>query len=238
MIARERCAPAYWEEYAPWYAQWLAHTNYHRPVRAVLARRAAPGWRVLDVGGGSGILSLFLRSIGCRAVLLEPARAMRTLFERARQSAGAAGIDLVGQRWEDFPAGRLSRYDLVLACNSFHLTGLGFRRALAKAFAGGPRNIFIAAEVPCPRAEREPGAVRYRLALSAVLDVPSSFAYHHPDEALAHWAWRRKASPSPRQRKAILDRLVFENSHYWIKDTARLRLRWWTRRDLPSAGSP
>jgi len=76
MTRKDIRTPAYWEANAPWYRLWLSHNDYHKPVKEALARFVRPGWRVLDVGGGSGLLSLFLRARGCRTVLLEPARAM------------------------------------------------------------------------------------------------------------------------------------------------------------------
>ncbi len=58
---RDGLCVAFWESNAPWYAIWLRHNEYHRPVQSVLGGRVRPGWRVLDIGGGSGVLSSFLR---------------------------------------------------------------------------------------------------------------------------------------------------------------------------------
>jgi len=41
-----------------------------------------PGWKVLDIGAGNGVLSLPLCAIGCEVTALEPSWGMRSLFLR------------------------------------------------------------------------------------------------------------------------------------------------------------
>jgi len=139
---------SFWEANAPWYDLWLRHNQYHAPIQNTLAARVRPEWRILDIGGGGGVLALFLRDIGCRIVLLEPARAMRMLFDRNAGGPNPAGCDVERRPWEDVPLDQVAGFDLILACNSLHVTGAGFEAAMKKVFAAGGRNVCVVAEEP------------------------------------------------------------------------------------------
>lgn len=220
---------AFWETNAPWYAIWLRHNEYHRPVQSVLAGRVRPGWRVLDIGGGSGVLSSFLRDRGCRTVLLEPARAMRDLSAWDAEGGALAIGGLEPRRWEDVPISELSGFDLILACNSLHVSSLGFGAALDKIFLAHPAHICVVAEDPHAsglEARSRPG---YALSLGHTQDTASSLAYHSPIEAVVHAEFRHGRSLNPKERKSVLEALVLEDGHYWLKGKAQIHLRWWTR---------
>ena len=45
-----------------------------------LTTMVSPGWRVLDMGAGSGILSLPRCTIGCEVTAMEPSIGMRSLL--------------------------------------------------------------------------------------------------------------------------------------------------------------
>ena len=40
-------------------------TNYHDEVLETLMEMVRPGWKILDIGAGNGVLSLPLCAIGC-----------------------------------------------------------------------------------------------------------------------------------------------------------------------------
>lgn len=219
----------YWDAGARWYDLWLRHNSYHAPIQSVLAARVRPDWRILDIGGGSGVLSLFLRRIGCRIVLLEPAGAMRALFSRDAAEARLDGFEVDPRRWEDVPLAGVSGFDLILACNSLHVTSVGFESALEKVFAAGARHVCVVAEQPGTRAPGRRRRTGYVCRYSERRAVSSSRAYHRPEEALEQAAFIEGRALSAVERQERLRGLVFENDHYWIKGTAIVNLEWWTR---------
>ena len=218
-----------WDRWAPWYALWLAHCDYHRPVKNLLVERVRPGWRVLDAGGGTGVLSLFLHNLGCRPVLLEPAPAMRSMFIRASGGSRPGGVEIEASRWEDLPFQRLAGFDLILACNSFHVTSLGIARSLDKTFAARPDHVCFVAEDPhlADAGLRSPSA--YELVLAEKIAVENSWVYHTEVQALAHAQFRKGGLLSAEDSNAVLDGLVFEDGHYRLRENASVRLHWWTR---------
>jgi SAM-dependent methyltransferase len=226
---RHLADPEFWEGNAPWYELWLRHNDYHARVKDVLATRVRPEWRILDVGGGSGVLSLYLQRIGCRVVLLEPARAMQALFRQNAASAAVGNFSIEERRWENLPLGSLSGFDLILACNSLHATNVGFAAALEKVFAAGASHVFVVAEAPYSAVLKSAKPPDCMLVHSEIRDIPSSWAYHRPEEALDHAAFRKGCRLEDRERDHILISLVFEDEHFWLKNTARVRLEWWTR---------
>jgi hypothetical protein len=217
-----------WDRWAPWYDLWLACNDYHRPIKDLLAGFVRPGWRVLDVGGGSGVLSMFLH-LGCRPILLEPSAAMRALFHRTASGTRAAGLDVAACRWEDAAPGVLAGHDLVLASNVFHITSIGFGPSLARAFAARPTHVCVAAEEPHARAFPGCAPAGYRLAEASQATIASSDVYRSRGQALAHAEWRKGAALEPAERAAVLEGLVYEARHFWRPGAVRVHLRLWSR---------
>lgn len=218
-----------WDRWAPWYDLWLAHNDYHRPIKDALADFVRPGWRVLDVGGGSGVLSMFLHALGCRPVLLEPSRAMRALFHRAVSGTCAAGLDVAACRYEEAPPAALRGFDLILASNVFHVTSIGFGPSMERAFGARPAHVCVAAEEPHTRAFPNEAPAGYRLAMAGESTLESSDVYRSREQALAHAAWRKGADLSPSERTAVLEGLVYESRLFWRRGRVRVHLRWWSR---------
>jgi cyclopropane fatty-acyl-phospholipid synthase-like methyltransferase len=71
---------SFWDDQARWQKAWLAHCDYHQEIIALVSRCIAPGWRVLDIGAGSGILTLPLKELQCEVSALEPSRGMQALL--------------------------------------------------------------------------------------------------------------------------------------------------------------
>ncbi len=218
-----------WDRWAPWYDLWLAHNDYHRPIKDALAGFVQPGWRVLDVGGGSGVLALFLHALGCRPVLLEPSAAMRGLFQRTASGTRAAGLDIAACRFEDAAPDDLRGFDLVLASNVFHVTTIGFGPSIERTFASLPAHVCVAAEEPHARALPAEPPAGYRLALAKESTIESSDVYRSREQALAHAAWRKGTALEPSEQTAVLDELVPEHRHFRRPGLARVHLRWWSR---------
>ena len=85
----------FWDGYARWYKLWVEHNSYHAPIIDFLRQTVEPGWRVLDIGAGSGVLSLPLSAMGCEVTAIEPSIQMRRLlFEEMFRR----GMDADGRR--------------------------------------------------------------------------------------------------------------------------------------------
>jgi SAM-dependent methyltransferase len=74
------------------------------------------GDRVLEIGAGTGQLTVGLIGSGLTVTAIEPGEAMRAVL--ARKLGGSGKLTVSGARFEDFTSG--SRYRAVLAANSFH----------------------------------------------------------------------------------------------------------------------
>ena len=62
----------FWDGYAPWLKLWIEHNRYHDRIIELLTSMVEPGWKVLDIGAGNGVLSLPLSAIGCAVTAIEP----------------------------------------------------------------------------------------------------------------------------------------------------------------------
>ncbi|NOZ25744.1 MAG: class I SAM-dependent methyltransferase [Nitrospirae bacterium] len=235
-LCRRTATVGFWDRYARWYKLWMDHTRYHDRIIEVLTAMAEPGWRVLDIGAGNGVLSLPLCSIGCSVTALEPSTAMRSLLY---EQSFARGIDWLGvddRRWEDVPVVDYRDYDLVMACNSLHLTRTGFSAALMKTFMTGSANVFLVTEeIPGSRIKWRQG--RYRMLFGKICETESSFYYHDFQEAYEHWSFKKGRPLRPEEAMEIRSRIVFEDGHLLMKDTACVGMYWWRRQETAIRGT-
>lgn len=214
---------AYWDEYAPWYRLWLEHTDYHRGIKDRLAGIARPGWRVLDIGGGSGVLAVPLARTGCRVTVVEPSEAMRAYLREEIVRAGVPAVRIVPAPWEDVAVADVSGFDLAVACNSLHLTGLGTRGGLERIFAAGAERIFVASELDIPRPAGTEGGRAYAVVGRGSFLAENSFRYHSREEALGHLALKAKHGQDRPTEEEFLGSLVREDGHYVRKRWAAVR---------------
>ncbi len=98
-----------------------------------------PGWRVLDVGSATGVLSIPMATIGCSVTALDPSEYMNTILLKKLQSFSLKNIEIYNERWEDFNEQDQYSFDLVVACNSLHLTEGGIKGGMNKVFTSLPR---------------------------------------------------------------------------------------------------
>ncbi len=223
---------AYWEAQVPWHRLWLSHNDYHRPVLAFLSPRVRPGWRVLEVGAGNGVLALPLEAQGCRVTALEPCRGMQGLLGEECRRRGLAPQRLEPRPWEDLPLSEAAGYDLILACNSLQVCAGGFDAAFRKLFAGAPRHVCVISEVGWERLLRPGGTPGYRLDCLCLYRPGSSYAYRHPREAVAHLRHRLRRPPTPEEAADLRRRLVFHQGRWWLPEVARVGIFWWEREDI------
>jgi SAM-dependent methyltransferase len=218
----------FWDGYAKWYKLWLEHNRYHDKIIDVLTFMIKPWWKVIDIGAGSGILSLPISAIGCDVTALEPSSGMRNLLYKEAFDRGVNWITINGKKWEDIDPSTLQGTDLMIACNSLHLTEIGFEAALKKAFHVGPNHLFLVTEL-CNDTKLPWWQTGYRMLFSKSYEIESSFAYHHPDEAKEHWAFKKGGRLCPNEEMGIKKQLIFQDDHLWLRDRGRVGLYWWEK---------
>jgi len=137
----------FWDRFAPWYEKWLSRGTYHRAIIRAVSEMVEPGWRVLVIGAGTGVLSIPMASLGCTVTAIEPSEGMDELFSAKLSSLHVDTVSIVGMRWEDFQMEEEGRYDLILACNSLHLTQRGIAGGMKKAFSLGGAYVSLITEI-------------------------------------------------------------------------------------------
>ncbi len=186
---------------------------------------ARPTWRVLDIGAGNGVLSMPLARMGCEVTALEPSSAMRHLLRQAADRSHGMHTDM--RRWETVPCEAFRGYDLILACNSLHLTQIGFTPALAKVFATEPKRVVVVTEFVSPEIRIPIRLRNYYMEYGRIEQVDSSFAYHSVDEALEHWSANNGKPPDTWKCDEIKQKLVNRGDHLWIEDSAFVGIFCW-----------
>jgi ubiquinone/menaquinone biosynthesis C-methylase UbiE len=230
-ICKRAATVNFWDMYAKWYKLWIEHTNYHNRIIEVLTEMVKPGWKILDIGAGNGVLSLPLCAIGCDVIAIEPSVGMRSLLYENSFYRSIDWIKVDERRWEDMPIFELNNYDLIIACNSLHLTEIGFSQALQKIFQAKPANVFIITELGSPEIKVQWRYENYTMLFTKCYATESSFAYHSMDEVFEHWTIKKGDLLSIDEKLDIKSKLVIEDDHLWIKETAYVGMYWWSRSD-------
>ena len=230
-ICRDAGTVGFWDGYSIWYKLWMEHTRYHDRILDVLLSKAEPLWTVLDIGSGNGVLSMPLCAIGCDVTQIEPSTGMRNLLFSEAFTRGIDWLRVDDRTWEQIPPDAYQNLDLIMACNSLHLTKMGLMQSLGKIFLFTPKRVFLVSEL-YPDLEVEPIHDDYSLQCILYDKVESSFAYHHVNEAFEHRRFKKGGALSQGEMREIEAALVFEGGHYWMKDSAQIGMFWWERNSI------
>jgi SAM-dependent methyltransferase len=137
----------FWDRFAPWYEKWLTRGEYHKVILHELRGIIEEEWSVLDIGAGTGVLSIPMASFGCNVTALEPSSGMITILRHKLDVLSISNIDIQKGKWEDRSHQDSQIYDLIVACNSLHLVHGGFITAMAKVFEFRPINVCLITEI-------------------------------------------------------------------------------------------
>jgi hypothetical protein len=166
--------------------------------------------------------------MGCDVTALEPSIGMRGLLYAEAMQRGIDWIKIDDSRWEDAQAFHFADYDLVMSCNSLHLTGQGFEQSLRKTFETGAKNIFVITE-RLPKIKLPWVYGNYSMSFVKSYETESSFAYHQMSEVWGHHVFKKGSRLCPEEEREIRSKLIFEDDHICIKDRAYVSMYWWQR---------
>ncbi|MFO0753239.1 MAG: methyltransferase domain-containing protein [Thermodesulfovibrionales bacterium] len=213
--------PDFWNRFAPWYEKWLSRGAYHFEIMQELGGMVEPGWRILDVGAGTGALAIPLSSLGCFVRALEPSAGMRDFLSAKLYSFGIENARVLAQRWEDFQMEEET--DLLVACNSLHLTAGGISGGMHKAFSSGAEHVALITEINqgIPLDFREIDALQsgYDFLFIKNHRVDSSFHFESMDEV--------------EELQHFLDREILvhlEDGCPVQRDSTDVAVVWWEKR--------
>jgi len=228
-VRKQVATVRFWDSYARWYKLWVEHTQYHQRIIEVLLAMSEPGWRVLDIGAGNGILSIPLYTRGCKVTALEPSFEMRNLLFEETFKGRINGLTVDERIWEEVPCYEFLDYDLIVACNTLHLTQIGFEEALAKVFRARAKNVFLVLEPSSANIWVNRFYGDYRVLFTKSYETDNPYAYHHLNEMLEHWTFIKGRTPQPDEISDLKNRIVVQEGHLWIKNISRVMMCWWER---------
>lgn len=101
------------------------------------------GSRILDIGAGTGVLSVPLAAHGCDVTAVEPSPVMGEALIEYQRGQGTREIALIPKRWEDVTRKDLGEpYDAVIASYSLMVTDIGEAVAKMQEICRGTAHIF------------------------------------------------------------------------------------------------
>jgi len=220
----------FWDHFAKWYRLWVEHTSYHKKIIEALKGMISRGWKVLDVGAGNGVLSIPIHQWGCEVVALEPSIGMRNLLREEMLKRKAWGLRIDPRLWENASPEDFIDFDLVIACNTLHLTKMAFQKALEKVFQTRTKHVFLVYEIDSLFPPINHFYENYKLIFHKSYEVEDSFAYHHLGEVLGHWESLYGHPLNSEEREELKNRISVHRGHLWIKNSSQVMMCCWKKR--------
>lgn len=174
------------------------------------------------------MLSLPLSKLGYQVTALGPSWSMLNYLCSYAQKSGLK-IKIDSRRFEYLDTDELKNYDLAIACNSLHLTSHGIESSVSKIFSSGIKSLFLVTEEIFSLETISLFHREYRLLFNHSYSCESSFAYHSIDELLEHWQFKRGGKLSKGEREFLLNSIVYERNHFWLKDYTIVNIFYWMR---------
>lgn len=93
--------PPSWEQQDGWYDRWVRENDYHQKTLSYFLEKFSSGDRVLEIGPGTGALTLPLAEAGAVVLGLEPSAMMRHRLQKNLRLKGLSQVQLLPEKVED-----------------------------------------------------------------------------------------------------------------------------------------
>lgn len=230
-------------------ALWREQTNHQ--VSAIAEKiELDPDTTVLDIGAGTGVLTVILSRMVKHVTAIEPSPAMFTVFQRHLKDMQRANVKCINANWES--TDHIAPHDVVLA--SFSLAMRDIRTSLLKmqrlanqavclfTFAGNPVWDYT---VLWPMFFGEPYDVGpdymdlvnvlYQMGVHANIDILSTrhgHTFNSFEQALAFWKANLNVDNDTGEMKLkayLENRLIEKNGQFHCTNRMQSAMIWWRK---------
>ena len=113
-----------------------------RTARQIAKLELKPEYTVLDVGAGTGRLTIPIAKQVKSVTAVDPSKGMLACLQENVEKEGITNVTSINKRWEDVEPGvDIESYDVVIACHSLGMFDI--QEALAKMDAASKRYVYI-----------------------------------------------------------------------------------------------
>jgi SAM-dependent methyltransferase len=245
----ECCAASYWDKCASGFNEKVATLN--ELTEEQLNRLQLPSdCTVLDVGAGTGRITIPLAKRVKLVTAVEPAGNMLTILKTNAQKANVTNVHCIQRSLEDLQVGvDVTPHDFVIASFSLFMVDLGKELAKLDALAAKSVYLFLSASewmdreiqnlVYSDSVSVKPDYIYvynilHNLGILAnveVWDYQSTQSYRSLGDAAAKYAEQYHISPNKNPAlKAYLRRiLIADNGKLWLNRKRKTATIWWTK---------